>query len=52
MLLLKKGVYPFEHMNSWEKFYETLLPKKKDFQIKLNLEHISYANYMLIMLIM
>lgn len=52
MLLLEKGVYPYEYMNSWGKFYETLLPKKKDFQIKSNLEHINYVDYMLIMLIM
>ena len=29
VLLLRKGVYPHEYMNSWEKFDETLLPDKE-----------------------
>ena len=28
MLLLQKGVYPYECMNDWEKFNETSLPEK------------------------
>ena len=28
--LLKKGVYPYEHMDSWERFDETVLPNKKE----------------------
>ena len=28
ILLLRKGVYPYEYMDSWEKFNETLLPSK------------------------
>ena len=31
ILLLRKGVYPYEYMDSWEKFNETSLPSKKDF---------------------
>ena len=31
VLLLRKGVYPFEHMDSWERFNETSLPDKKAF---------------------
>ena len=27
-LLLRKGVYPYEHMDSWERFNETSLPDK------------------------
>ena len=27
--MLLKGVYPHEHMDSWEKFNETSLPEKK-----------------------
>ena len=27
--LLRKGVYPYEYMDSWEKIYETTLPPKK-----------------------
>ena len=29
ILLLRKGVYPYECMDSWERFYETILPNKK-----------------------
>ena len=39
--LLRKGVYPYEYMDSWEKFDETELPPKKDFYSNLNLEDIS-----------
>ena len=28
ILLLRKGVYPYEYMNEWGKFNETSLPKK------------------------
>ena len=28
VLLLRKDVYPYEYMNSWERFNETLPPKK------------------------
>ena len=31
VLLLQKGVYPYEFMEDWEKFDETSLPKKEDF---------------------
>ena len=31
ILLLQKGVYPYEYVDDWEKFSETLLPKKKIF---------------------
>ena len=31
ILLLRKGIYPYEYMDSWERFDETLLPKKEDF---------------------
>ena len=30
-LLLRKGVSPYEHMDSWEKFDETASPNKKSF---------------------
>ena len=26
--LLRKGVYPYEYMDDWEKFNETILPEK------------------------
>ena len=31
ILLLRKGVYPYEYMDEWEKFNETSLPEKEDF---------------------
>ena len=38
ILLLRKGVYPYEYMDSWEKFNETTLPNKKTYYSKLYLE--------------
>ena len=35
-LLTQKGIYPYDYMNSFEKFSETQLPPKKDFYSKLN----------------
>ena len=45
VLLLRKGVYPYEYMNFWEKFDETSLPDKTDFYNKLNSEDISDYDY-------
>ena len=45
ILLLRKGVYPYECMDSWEKFDGTTLPPKEDFYSKLNLEDISDEDY-------
>ena len=44
-LLLRKGVYPYEHMDSWERFADTQLPKKASFYSKLTGEHISDKDY-------
>ena len=44
-MLLRKGVYPYEYMDSWKKFDETPLPPKKDFYSNLNLEDISNEDY-------
>ena len=43
--LLRKDVYPYEYMDSWEKFDENTLPPKKDFYSNLNLEDISDKDY-------
>ena len=45
VLLLRKGVYPYEYMDSWERFNETSLPPKKAFYSELNLEDISDKDY-------
>ena len=45
VLLLRKGVYPYEYMDSWEKFNETELLPKKDFYSNFNLENISDEDY-------
>ena len=40
-MLLRKGIYPYEYVDSWEKFDETALPTKKAFYSNLNLKNIS-----------
>ena len=40
ILLLRKGVYPYGYMDSWEKFNETSLPIREDFYSHLNMEDI------------
>ena len=45
VLLLRKGVYPYEDMDNWEKFNETTIPPKEAFYSKLNLQGISDADY-------
>ena len=44
-MLLRKGVYPYEYMDSWERFNETSLPDKKAFYSELNLEDITDKDY-------
>ena len=41
MLLLRKGVYPYEYMDDWNRFNEEQLPNKSDFCSSLNMEDIS-----------
>ena len=38
ILLLRKGVYPYEYMDSWERFDETSLLDKEAFYSSLNME--------------
>ena len=45
ILLLRKGVYPDEYMDSQERFNETSLPDKKAFFSELNLEDITDKDY-------
>ena len=46
VLLLRKGVYPYEYMDSWERFNETSLPPKESFYSEFNLEDISNKDYL------
>ena len=45
VLLLIKGVYPYEYMDSCERFDETSLPDEKAFCSELNLEDITDKYY-------
>ena len=40
ILLLRKGVYPYEYMDNWERFDETSLSNKESFYSSLNIENI------------
>ena len=44
-LLYKKGIYPYEYMDSWGRFSEAKLPDKEKFYSKLNDEHITDEEY-------
>ena len=41
ILLLRKGVYPYEYMDDWEKLNETAWPEKGEFYRNLNMEDIT-----------
>ena len=45
ILLLRKGVYPYDYMDNWERFDETLLPSREAFYSNLNMEDITDADY-------
>ena len=45
ILLLRKGVYPYEYMDNWERFDETSLPNKESFYSNLNMENIDDTDY-------
>ena len=44
-LLTRKGVYPYEHVNSWDRFEETQLPPISAFYSNLNMSSISEEDY-------
>ena len=43
--LLRKGVYPYEYMDEWNKFDEKGLPSKESFYSNLTMEDISDMDY-------
>ena len=45
VMLLRKGVYPYEYMDGWEKFNEKLIPSKESFYSSLTLETIIEIDY-------
>ena len=45
ILLLRKGVYPCEHMDNWQRFDEASLPDKNAFYSNLNMEDITDVGY-------
>ena len=45
ILLLRKGVYPYEYMDSWERFYETSMSDKEGFYSSLNMEDITDVDH-------
>ena len=44
-MLLRKGVYPYEYIDEWDKFNEKVLPGKDSFYSNLTLENISEIDY-------
>ena len=44
-LLMRKGFYPYEYMDTWDPFTERKLPPKEAFYSKLSDAHISDEDY-------
>ena len=44
-LLTRKGIYPYEYMDSWDKMQETSLPSKEQYFSKLSGKDISDKDY-------
>ena len=44
-ILLRKGVYPYEYMDGWDRFSEKALPDKDSFYSSLTMEDISKTDY-------
>ena len=45
ILLLRKGVYPYEYLDDCEKFNEISLPEKEDFYSHLKMKDITDEDY-------
>ena len=45
LMLLRKGVYPYEYMDGWDKFNETSIPSKESFYSNLTMENITEPDY-------
>ena len=44
-LLIRKGIYPYEYMDSWDRFEETNLPSKDSFFCTLSMSRVSKTDY-------
>ena len=44
-LLIQKGIYPYEYMDDWDKFRETVLPPKEAFYSKLAMAGVNKEDY-------
>ena len=44
-LLIQKGIYPYEYIDSWDRFEETTLPPSSSFHSKLNMSGVSDQDY-------
>ena len=44
-LLIRKGIYPYEYMDDWDKFRETILPPKEAFYSKLTMAVVTEEDY-------
>ena len=44
-LLLRKGIYPYECIDGWERFDGNIIPPKEAFCSELNLENITDKDY-------
>ena len=44
-LLIRKGIYPYEYMSSWDKFNEDRLPSKDKFYSNLNMSGVNDKEY-------
>ena len=45
VMLLRKGVYPYEYIDEWNKFNEKSIPSKESFYSSLILENITETDY-------
>ena len=45
IMLLRKGVYPYEYMDGWNKFNKKSIPCKESFYSSLTLENITEVDY-------
>ena len=44
-MLLRKGIYPYEYIDIWERFDENTIPPKKAFYSEFTLENITDKYY-------